>query len=164
MARAAALYEGVLRTCIHNFKYKHQIYLVKTLGNILTGALKEFTELSGFNIIVPVPLHSKRKRERGFNQSLLLAKEIGKLYGSEISAENLTRNRTAVPQTELSKQERIKNVKGIFSVKDKSKFRGKNILLIDDVLTTGSTVNECSRVLLEAGAVSIFVVTVARGQ
>ena len=140
------------------------MYLVKTLGSILTGALKEFTELSGFNIIVPVPLHRKKKRERGFNQSLLLAKEIGKLYGSEISAGNLTRNRITLPQTELSRAERIKNVKGIFSVNDKSKFRGKNILLIDDVLTTGSTVNECSEVLLEAGAASISVVTVARGQ
>ena len=140
------------------------MYLVKTLGNILTGALKEFTELSGFNIIVPVPLHSKRKRERGFNQSLLLAKEIGKLYGSEISAENLTRNRTAVPQTELPRLGRMKNVIGIFSVNDESKFMGKSILLIDDVLTTGSTVNECSGVLLEAGAVSVSVVTVARGQ
>ena len=140
------------------------MYLAKTLGNILSGALKEFAELSGFNIIVPVPLHSKRKRERVFNQSLLLAKEIGKLYGLEISAGNLARNRITLPQTELSRQERIKNVRGIFSVKDKSKFKGENILLIDDVLTTGSTVNECSGVLLEAGAASISVMTVARGQ
>jgi len=163
-ARAAAIYEGVVRECIHKFKYYRHAYLGKSLGHLMVENLMEFPLTSRCDLIVSVPLHRGRERERGFNQAFLLAKVISKFLNMRVSGRNLTRIRAGKAQTELSAVERFRNVSGIFSVKDEAEFRGRSLLLIDDVFTTGSTADECSRVLIDAGAGDVHILTVARGE
>ena len=110
---------------------------------------------------MPVPLHPRRLRQRGFNQSLVLARKAAGVWGKKVSAESLKRLRWTTPQTDLSEKQRRKNVKGAFSCREET-VRGKKILLIDDVYTSGSTVNECARVLKSQGALKVAVLTLAR--
>ena len=167
-ARAAGIYDGVLRECIHKFKYRKEQYLARTLAGLMVDSLEEFRELLECALIVPVPLHRVRERERGFNQAHLLAERIKDALNGlpkiDISSGNLRRVRGKTAQTDLSRSLRLSNVKGIFAVEDSSEFAGEEILLIDDVFTTGSTVNECSKVLIEAGAKKVHVLTAARGE
>ena len=163
-ARAAAVYEGVVRECIHKFKYYRHAYLGKSLGRLMIENLMEFPLASGCDLIVSVPLHRGRERERGFNQAFLLAKVISKFLNMRVSGRNLMRIRAAKAQTELSAAERFRNVSGIFSVKDRAEFRDRSLLLIDDVFTTGSTADECSRILIDAGAGDVHILTAARGE
>jgi ComF family protein len=148
-----------MRTAIHAFKYQNKTYLAKTLVGLIDESPAPF-EVDGYDVLVPVPLHRNRLRGRGYNQSLLLAAEIGHRYELPVQKGLLARIRDAVPQVELTGPRREQNVKGVFSLGDKPK--GKNILLVDDVMTTGATVNECSRVLLKGGTRSIDVFTIAR--
>ena len=164
IARAAGVYDGVLRDCIHKFKYRGELYLAKTLTNFMVHALEEFPELTQCDLIVPVPLHRVRERERGFNQAYLLARGIRNVLKTHISSKNLRRLEQSSPQTDLPRSTRLTNVKGIFGVRDSSEFSGKELLLIDDVYTTGSTVNECSRTLIGVGAKKVSVLTAARGE
>jgi len=112
---------------------------------------------------VPVPLHLKRLRQRGFNQAILLGEIFAKKWGTPLSRNNLQRIRWTEPQVNLGAHERAVNVKGAFAVDSVKELSGKRILLVDDVYTTGSTVKECCRVLLKAGAAEVAVLTVARG-
>lgn len=158
MARSIAEYNGVLLDAIHKLKYNGKTSLAKPLGLIMADGL----HLDNYNIIVPVPLHKKRLKERGFNQSLLLAREISKKHNIPIDYLNLKRIRWTEPQINLKGEERLKNVKGSFAVENARVFKNKNILLIDDVYTTGATVKECSKVLKKTGAKGVFVLTLAR--
>ncbi len=130
----------------------------------MVDALEEFPVLGKCDVIVAVPLHRVRQRERGFNQAHLLAKGIHNLLKVGISSRNLRRVRETTPQTDLPRSARLRNVRGIFGVMDSSEFNGKELLLIDDVYTTGSTVNECSKTLIEAGANRVSILTAARGE
>lgn len=164
VARAAGIYEGVLKECIHGLKYGRKPYLAKTLAGLMVDSFGIFPELAGCAVIVPVPLHRVRERERGFNQAHLLAKAVGNAVGVGVSRRNLRRVRDAVPQTGLPRSLRLSNVRELFSVGDPSEFADKEVLLIDDVLTTGSTADECSKTLVEAGAKTVSVLTAARGE
>lgn len=113
-------------------------------------------------MLLPVPLHHKRLREREFNQSLLLAKKIGKALKIPLIPDNLQRIRWTRPQIELKGEERLINVKGAFALKNHKTIEGKSILLIDDVYTTGATVRECSKILKKAGVEKVYVLTLAR--
>ena len=113
-------------------------------------------------VVLPVPLHPKRLRERDFNQSLILAKEISKAVGIPLIIDNLQRIRWTRPQIELKGEERLINVKGAFALKNHKAIEGKSILLIDDVYTTGATVRECSKILKKAGVEKVYVLTLAR--
>ena len=115
-----------------------------------------------FQAVVPVPLHPKRLRERGFNQALSLARFISRLHSIPIDRNNLIRVRYTHTQVGLSVHKRKENVKGAFVVKKDKNFRNKHILLVDDVYTSGSTVDECAKVLLNAGAQTVQIVTLAR--
>ena len=119
-------------------------------------------DFSEYSLLLPVPLHIKRLRDRGFNQSLLLAKEMGKKYKLPVNFSLLKRCKFTLTQTGLNKAEREKNIKGAFVVTDKKKVAGENIILIDDVYTTGATINECAKVLLKAGAQKVAVLTLSR--
>jgi ComF family protein len=114
------------------------------------------------DLIVPIPLHKTRLRQRGFNQALLLASGIGKRFHIPLSYDNLVRLRATRPQVELSGEERIKNVAGAFSLVRPRDVRSKTIILVDDVFTTGATMNECAAVLKDAGAAHVMALTVAR--
>lgn len=115
-----------------------------------------------YDVILPVPLHLKRLRWRGFNQSLLLAQAIGQKEKIAVEPFLLERTRSTAPQTQLSEKERKDNVRGAFRVSNPDRLQGTRILLIDDVYTSGATVNECARVLRHSGATDIDVFTLAR--
>ena len=114
------------------------------------------------DLILPVPLHLNRLRERGFNQALVIARGCFPQWNSKIETGLLLRLRSTSPQSLLAGKERRGNLKKVFSLADVSKVAGKRVLLVDDVFTTGSTVNECSKVLHSAGVARIEVFTLAR--
>ena len=160
-ARASGIYDGSVRECIHFFKYKKKTYLLNTLFEVFL--LPNSLDFLSCDLIVPVPLHWIREYSRGFNQAELIGKKISKRFNIPLSKTSLKRTKATPSQTGLSLKERTKNIKGAFSVRNEQKLNGKRILLVDDVMTTGATVNECSRVLLQAGAREILVYTLARG-
>ena len=156
-SRQWGYYEGTLREAIHKFKYEGKTALAEPLGDWLAAlASKEC------HLIIPVPLHKRRLRERGFNQSLLLAKRLGRALKLPVDYQSLIRTRPTPPQINLSREERLRNVRGAFAIGDRSKVSGRSILLIDDVITSGATVGECARTLLKAGAASVEVLALAR--
>ncbi len=161
-AFAPCIYEGPIKNLIHEFKYRKIDYLAKTLSGLMVDFIREYdVPVSSMDIIIPVPLHPARLREREFNQAELLARNIASVFTKIISADNLVRLRHTRTQAELEGSDRLTNVKDSFSVKWPDRIKGKSILLIDDVLTTGATSSEASRALKNAGANSVFVLTLA---
>jgi len=151
-----------LRTVVQKFKYGCKVSLGKPLGQLMARGCVEF--LSGFHadVIVPVPLHGKRLRWRGFNQSLLLARQVSGLYGVPVDPFLLQRERETAAQTQLPEDERRRNVRGAFAIRPDKAVKDQTILLVDDVYTSGATVNECSRTLKSGGAKEVYVLTLAR--
>jgi ComF family protein len=161
-ARAAVLFDGPAQKLIHRLKYGNKVHLSRPLGLMTARYLSSFAAECGAELIVPVPLHPRRLRQRGFNQALLLADFLTKGWHIPTSRNNLRRIRWTEPQIHLSGDDRVKNVRDAFAVKDPVLFEGKRLLLVDDVYTTGSTVAECAKVLKRSGAGKIHVATVAR--
>ena len=162
-ARATGFYQGLIREVIHRFKYGAKTFLVRPLARMLIGPGNELTRMHRIDTIVPVPLHCKRLRQRGFNQASLLARRLGSLLKIPVDYSSLKRTRWTDPQIGLNRNQRAANVKNAFSLKAREKIKGKGILLLDDVLTTGETVNQCVRVLKkDGGAREVVVLTVAR--
>ncbi len=160
--RAPYLYEGDLMTAIHQFKYGGKSHLADTLGPLLASfALTWLTDLTS-PTVVPIPLHPKRLRERGFNQSQLLARYVSRALDAELDFLSLGRIRYTRPQTGLKRDERRKNVKGAFEVSDGKALKGRILILVDDVATTANTLNECARILKRAGAEKVFGLVLAR--
>ncbi|OGP54459.1 MAG: hypothetical protein A2Y65_09770 [Deltaproteobacteria bacterium RBG_13_52_11] len=160
--RTCALYEGALKEAIHRFKYGGVFPLVRVFGDLLQPPLQTLIEDYPVDVMVPVPLHIRRLRERGFNQALLLVRELSKRTGIPYEERALAKIKDTPVQIALKKRERRKNLKGAFQVKDQEAIKGKAVVLVDDVYTTGATVNECSRTLLEGGAGKVAILTVAR--
>jgi competence protein ComFC len=161
-AVAAYRGRGIVRQIIHDFKYGRQVHLRHPVARWLCAAFHD-ERLSGrqFDMIVPVPLHPTRQRERGFNQANLIAK----LLSARISIPCkpvLQRVRYTTTQTALDRAERMENLHNAFRLRKKANVRGLRVLLIDDILTTGSTLSECARVLKRAGAISVYAATAAR--
>ena len=162
-ARAAGFYQGLIREVIHRFKYGGQTFLLKPLARMLVVPAKDLIRLHRIDTIMPVPLHYRRLRQRGFNQASLLARTLGPLLQIPVDYFSLKRTRWTDPQIGLSRNQRAANVKGAFSLKSAEKIKDKGILLLDDVLTTGETVNQCVGVLKkDGGAREVVVLTVAR--
>src|SRR6266516_7104472 len=161
-AVAAYRSRGIVRQIIHDFKYGRQIHLRHLVTRWLTAALEDPRLRGGrFDVIIPVPLHPARTRERGFNQASLLAE----LLSAQISIQSkplLERIRYTTTQTALDRSERMENLHNAFRLRKNADVRGLRVLLIDDVLTTGSTLSECARVLKRAGALSVHAATAAR--
>jgi ComF family protein len=155
--RAVAVfrYDFPVDRIIHALKYGHQLAVAEWLGQ----RLGEFIE-PGENLILPMPLHPERLRERGFNQSMEIARVLGKRLNLTVDRSSLNRNRATLPQADLPLKERHRNVRGAFECS--ADMTGKNILLIDDVMTTGATLNECARVLKLHGATRITAAVAAR--
>jgi ComF family protein len=162
LARAVCGYEGVIMEAISRLKYGGLTRLAMPLGNLLAEYQDPDFELSENDLVIPVPLHTRRLQERGFNQSLLLARQVSRRRSIPLNFTALHRARQTQPQTQLSGAERRKNVRGAFEVRKREAVKGKRILLIDDVFTTGATVQECAYVLREAGASEVHVLTLAR--
>lgn len=162
-ARATGFYRGLLREVIHRFKYGGQTFLARPLAKILEVSGKELARLHNIDLIIPVPLHSKRLRQRGFNQASLLANHLGSALKMSVDYASLKRSRWTEPQTGLTRRQRAVNVKGAFDLTRPEKIEAKSILVVDDVFTTGETVNQCVAVLKkDGGAREVVVLTVAR--
>jgi len=170
IARSAGVYDKVLMAAIHCLKYKEKIQLARPLGVLLFMAFRRYWNKENVNLIVPVPLHKRKFRSRGFNTSFLFVREWafitkalnGSLPVVPVAEDILVRKRWTEPQTGLGRKERLQNIKNAFGVRDSSKIKGGKILLVDDVYTTGATANECAKVLMRAGAARVDVLTLAR--
>ncbi len=159
-ARAVAHYQEPVSGLLHRLKYQGEISVLPALREIV-GLLSPFP-LQDSDRIVPVPLHLSRLRQRGFNQALLLANLLFPNRKDLILVDSLIRVRHTIPQTGLDGGDRRKNLHQAFTVRFPERVRRKNIVLVDDVFTTGTTVSECSKMLLRAGAAEVRVVTLAR--
>lgn len=170
IARSAGVYDKVLMAAIHCLKYKEKIQLARPLGVLLFMAFCRYWNKGNINLIVPVPLHKRKFRSRGFNTSFLFVKEWafiskalnGALPVIPVAGDILVRKRWTEPQTGLGRKERLQNIKNAFGVRNSSKIKGEKILIVDDVYTTGATANECAKVLMRAGAARVDVLTLAR--
>ncbi len=158
-ALSVGQFEGPLREAIHQFKYRPCRSLGKPLGDWMLHNVRMLTNI---DMVMPVPLHAGRLRQRGFNQALMLAHRLSLHWRIPLSFDNLMRVRPTTPQVELSGDERIKNVQGAFALRRPHEVKSKSIVLIDDVFTTGATMNECSSVAKEAGAMQVTAFTLAR--
>lgn len=162
LAYSACIYDGALKELVHQFKYRGKTVLAKIFSKLMINHIKDNPEIADVDLVTVVPLHKERLREREFNQSLLIANPISKEYFIMLT-NTLEKTRKTRYQNELLKSERLKNLKGAFSVSLKADIKDKNILLIDDVMTTGSTLSECAKILLGGGAKNVKCFTLARG-
>ncbi|MSS73436.1 MAG: ComF family protein [Candidatus Latescibacteria bacterium] len=156
----ASFDEGA-QALIHLLKYREKTSVGVRFGRMLGEAVKADPRMSGVDRVLPVPLHRSRVRERGYNQSDLIARGVGEALGRPVEARALARTRATRTQTELSGKERAQNVSGAFIVRRPERVAGLRLLLVDDVFTTGATLDACAGVLLDAGAVEVFVAAVA---
>jgi ComF family protein len=163
LARSAVLYRGVAQTAIQSLKYRQMTCLSRDLAVFLTACITTHYAKVNIDAVSHVPLHAKRERERTYNQAKLLADIVASELRVPLMPNCMRRIRGTATQTELSASERRRNVAGAFEVMERPWIEGRNILLIDDVMTTGATVNECAKVLKKAGAAHVYVATVARG-
>ncbi len=162
--RSATILAGPVQELIHRFKYGGRVHLGHPLGLLTASALSAFCAEAAPELIVPVPLHRKRLRERGYNQSQLIGAVLAKRFELPQEVGNLRRLRWTEPQTTLDAGDRASNVRGAFGVRDARRLQGKRVLLVDDVLTTGSTMRACVEALCDAGVAAVAAVTVARGR
>ncbi|MBR5154725.1 MAG: ComF family protein [Alphaproteobacteria bacterium] len=161
MSRSAVVYDDFSKKLVLDFKFLNHLENKKLLVNWLIMAGRDIFD-EGVDLIVPVPLHFSRILQRRYNQSAILAKEVAFRKNIKVSFDALSRIRKTAPQVMCAGKERKKNVKGAFKVNDIEAIKGKRIVIIDDVYTTGSTLKECAKVLLKAGAKSVDTLTVAK--
>jgi len=163
-ARAAYRAEGAVLEAIHRFKYSKQFHWLPRLSGWLADGFERFYATADpvVDVLVPVPLHPLRRRERGFNQAEELARRLGRRYGLPVW-KVLERRKATKTQASLRRSERLRNQRAAFALKRGFDVRGRRLLVIDDVFTTGSTINACAQVLHKAGAERIDALTVARG-
>jgi ComF family protein len=170
IARAPLVYEQIFTEVIHCYKYKGKIQLARPLAELLLTAFKLFWDKDSIDVVVPVPLHLKRLRKRGFNQVYLLIRNWQTIAGQvdldlsdlQIERDVIVRNVSTVPQTGLGRRQRAANIKEAFELVDEAKIIDKRILLVDDVYTTGATADECACLLLHHGAAHVDVLSLAR--
>jgi len=161
-AWSACLYEDPLKELIHRFKYGQKTQLRRLFTETMISYIKEYTlDMGQFDAIVPIPLSATRLRERGYNQARLLAEELAREFSIPLVENHLRRVRHTGPQSFLDEKQRWTNIKGAFTIRKLKNFERKNILLIDDLLTTGATASEAARVLKNAGAGTVGVLTLA---
>ncbi len=155
-------YEGIIRDKILQYKFEDKAYIYKTFAKIVLKNKKVCGLLKKYDIIIPVPIHKKRKLQRGYNQTQLIAKEISKNIDIKLCNNVLVKNKNTIAQSKLNKNKRKQNIKGAFKALNVQNIQGKSVLLFDDIYTTGSTANECSKILKEAGAKIVGVLTIAK--
>lgn len=153
-------FTGELKDAIYKFKYQSKPYMYKSFGELMVRELLK-EKIEPIDIIVPIPLHRSRMAKRGYNQSELVAKYISKKLNIPLDRKNLIRTKATKEQNTLSRLERQKNIKNAFSVRDDRVFMNKRVLLVDDIFTTGATVNEGAKVLKSVKAKEVIVITIA---
>lgn len=161
-AFAGFQYNRPLQDLIHQLKYRNRPGIGRFLGSLLAKRVEREPGIPHITAVVPVPLHSLRIRERGYNQSAYIARGISSETGIPVLENVLARNRNTPTQTSLSPEARMANVEGVFEVVRAEAVRGATVSLVDDIFTTGATINSCARALLRAGAERVFALAVAR--
>jgi competence protein ComFC len=161
MVRSLGRFDDYYKELIHRFKYGKKIPLGKRLAQRLGETINSDPRFLKSDFLIPVPLHKSRYRERGFNQSEIVAEGISKIAGLPLLKNALIRKKNTKDQTNLSFQQREENVRGAFVVTQPEIMNGKRIILVDDVITTGATLSECARMLKQAGAEKILGMTIA---
>ena len=159
--RSAILYDDFSKKAILAFKFQNKCYHAKVFAKWLKLAGNDIFD-AGVDLIIPVPLSYRRLFKRGYNQSVLLARELSKLTGIEVDVTSLVKIKNTKAQSSLLGKNRLKNIKNAFAIKNTNKIKNKRIVLIDDVMTTGATLSECAKILIRAGAKSVDTLTVAR--
>ncbi len=160
-AHSVCVYEGITRECVHKFKYDGALSLETLFTELMANYAERYMDKNAFDLIVPVPLHRTKLRERSFNQAAILASFLSRKLKIPCVDNNLIRVKAGRPQIDLPKKERLKDIKGAFKTRRPILLNGSSVLLVDDVLTTGATVNECSKVLKLAGVRYVEVLTLA---
>lgn len=156
-------YEGIIREKLIQYKFQGKSYLSTFFAKILQNHEKMSRLLEKYDIIIPVPMYSKKEKLRGYNQTALIAKEIAKAYQNLIyDGKSLQKIKDTKMQSSLNKKQRKNNIKNAYNVINQQKIKDKKIVLLDDIYTTGATANECSKMLKQAGAKEILVVTIAK--
>ena len=167
-------YDGEIRDAILNFKFNEQAYLYRTFIRFMATEMKDkfslsekniekiCTQIKKYDIIMPIPISKKRKKQRGYNQSALIARNLAKTLNIEYKENVLVKIKDNKPQSELGQNERSDNVKGVYDLKNKKQIYHKQILIVDDIFTTGSTANECAKVLKENNTNSVGIFTLAK--
>ena len=150
-----------LQHAIHALKYDKKFPVGIFLGKVLAAEIKSSKTNWKFDLIIPIPLHQLKKAERGYNQAYYIAKGVGKIFKVKVSDRSVKRIKYTESQTTMNLNEREENISGAFKVKWNTQVRGKNILLLDDVITTGATISECGKILLEAGASKVYAASIA---
>lgn len=163
LARSAVRFEGVAADLIHRFKYGDALWLQDDLAELLEACVAVHYAGHPVDAVCCVPLYHARERHRGYNQARLLAGHLSRSLGKPLWPRVLARGRPTETQTHLTARDRLSNVKGAFRVRQPARVRGRRLLLVDDVMTTGATTSECARALKEAGVAAVYVVTLARG-
>lgn len=156
------MYEGNIRKLILNYKFNEKSYLYKTFVNFITKNEKFCIIIESYDIIMPVPISKKRNKERGYNQSYLIAMELSKKFNIKLVNDCLYKSKNIIEQSKLSKEERKQNIHGVYALLNPEKIKNKKILLVDDIFTTGSTVNECCKMLRIANIKEVSVLTLAK--
>lgn len=156
-------YNNEIREKIIQYKFQEKAYLYKTFAKMMINNEKICRFLKSYDIIIPVPIYKKRESERGYNQSELIAKELSsQIKTLKLESNILYKKTNNVPQNSLTKLQRIQNVKNIYGIKNIQKIHNKNIILFDDIYTTGNTVAECSKLLKQTEANKIGILTIAK--
>lgn len=156
-------YEGIIRDKIISYKFDDKPYLYKTFCEIFVKNKKVCEFLKNYDIIISVPMYKKKKNQRGYNQSELIAREIAqKVENIQYRNDILVKIKNTAKQSSLNKEQRKENLKNAYAIKNKEYIHNKNILIFDDIYTTGSTANECAKTLSEAGAKEIGILTIAK--
>ena len=155
-------YTGAIKKLIHEFKYSGKDYLGKPLGKLMNTFIRDYQlPIEHLDFVVPIPLHKSRQREREFNQAEILSQEVAKEFNKKVLTDALIRVKLTKTQTELTFRERCQNVEKSFLVTKPELIKDTNLMLIDDVLTTGATANEAARCLKSAGARKVLLLTLA---
>ena len=155
-------YEGIIRNKIIEYKFEDEGYLYKMFAKIILSDKKTCNFIKKYDVIIPVPISKKRKKKRGYNQSELVANELAQKLNQDIWTDIIIKKKDNKPQSELNKLERIKNVEDIYEINKPIEVKNKKVLLLDDIYTTGSTVNEIARKLKQNQTQEIGVITLAK--
>ena len=155
-------YEGQIRKLILDYKFNEKSYIYLTFVNFLLKNKKIFENIKNYDTIIPVPISKKRLKTRGYNQSLLIARKIAQQTNLELVNNCLIKTKNIIEQSKLNKEDRMQNIQGVYELRNKQLIENKKILLIDDIYTTGSTVNECSKILSQGSPNKIGILVLAK--
>ena len=155
-------YTGEIRDTILKYKFNEKSYIYRTFLEFIKNNEKICTQIKKYDIIMPIPISKKRMKKRGYNQSEIIAKNIAKMFNMEYKENVLVKRKDNNPQSEMGQDKRKSNVKGVYIIKNNEKINQKKILLIDDIFTTGNTVNECAKILIENSANNVGIFTIAK--